>query len=331
MSHTRYTNTENMYVDLSETSSAVTILSTHHKVLTVFFNQSSTLLQKAMDEMANGVSWCVANTRWGNREDPDHQLYHHNLDDVGAHTHFVKGKDYYEDFKPEEINCVLRYLFDIERGSKLCLNGKSNCIITHEKKDEINEKYEAYFKAEQKKNNASLPVVKPTTFNYILSGIAPLFQTAAYSFLATLLEKYIQPYLITHHGYKPVYAQLLMQFVRSAAMIPLVLTGSDVVFDAILRNGVKMLLSKLNIEPRTQEKLNNMLSCASTGYAFVSHIKSRMQNAGHLIGAPLGEYAAYQVIHRLPKIKCEPEPSNMYQEGSLEKISPLAPNGFRRR
>jgi hypothetical protein len=243
--------------------------------------------------------------------DPIHSSCHQTLEDKEIfHHHILKNND--EMLTLGEVTCILNVI-----GKSLDKNG-----INEEDYNKLLADYTKYYEQEKSRIGAETKSKEPLppSPDKVKNFFNIAFSSFAYSFITTLLRKYIGPYLINQGQ-----AQTVKTIEPVCSSVMWLLTSLPVaITDTVLRYVIDIVLTKMNVEKNTRYNILHNLSSAMTMVPYASNILNPMfyvelgVNQG---GAKLGEKSAYAIIHRLPKLKTEPTISNNVQDAQQNNSS----------
>jgi len=253
--------------------------------------------------------------------DAIHSSCHQDMSDAHInHHHLIKNDQTI--FSYEEVNCILNVVRTHQKNTGLCQDGKTNCLMSDKDYTNAIESYKQYYDEQKKRIDAkekesqakmqeSLPP-PPSSFEKFFKIGTSSF---AYSFITTLLQKYVKPYLITN-GQK----QLTSTVDAACSSVMWLLTKfSSTITDKLLKYALGLVLTKLNIEQNTRENILHNISCAMTMTPYMSNILNPqfyLELSVNQACANVGEKAAFAVIHQLKKLKFEPPVENLQNDNS---------------
>lgn len=129
-------------------------------------------------------------------------------------------------------------------------------------------------------------------------------KTFAHVFLTTFLDKYIRPYLIDEYN-NPHKVSWIIEIIKTSITFALVFSLFSTTLDIIIRNGLRTALKKYGMDDDSVETIANRV-CGAV--AFTQDPLSLVELGINDSAGNAAQYAAYHLIHKLPKLKFEPEP-----------------------
>jgi len=245
--------------------------------------------------------------RYLKHNDTYHDSYHQRIEDfLIPHLHVLKGRIETKEMTREDMNCLINTIKDFEKHFQICQDGKTDCVLSDKDAEVIKDSYNQHLGKRASKNNAAAKKIYAELEKNCIVGA----QSFTQAFVTTMLDKYLQPLLI-NQGLYHSHARGSIEFLKSSITMGLGASYLQTALDAIIRNGIGSLLSKLGVNAQVTE---NLLSEIGTVVAFTKNPFSLLELSVNGSAAALGQSTAYLVIHALPKLKYEEPP-----EAELEK------------
>lgn len=292
-------NKELDYIPSSESKGLAGIY-TSHRVLTVEFPPSD-----QGDIVGDIQLTACADVVFGYHEDELHQYYHLNgHHDIRHHKHLIKGTESVEALSVKEVQCIINRIKQEENKRNLCLDGKSNCLLTDNDANQIMSQYSSYY---DRQKSASPTFFKPKRNPklQLRRAYGSFLSSAFYSMLETVLDRYLHAFLLDH-GVKRTNAILIIEGVKAAALIPFTAQLSSIGIGALIQMMTKLILNKINLNPSLTNALQILCSKINTFYQFKSDqdvlVNTFLKNAG----IATGTFYGYEIIRKLPKLRTEP-------------------------
>lgn len=288
-------------VSTSDESKGVKRIYARNKALTLFVKPT-----QLGDLVFNGLeAGDCFEVRYAHRDDKDHNQFHASVQDYEeSHSHILKGSTPpHQDISENDLRCIIMKMRKFQKENGLCDGGKTDCLITNKDSKNILAEYHEF--EEQKKARLNIIAAKKVYAELERKFIAGV-ESFTHAFLMTLIEKYLQPYLITY-GLNTYANRLLIEGLKSSITLMMSHSLINTAFDAIVRNALSPVLNAVGINPSIAEK---MVTEIGTVLAFTENPLSIIDTVINGTAAAAGQAAAFKIIHALPKLKKEPKIDN---------------------
>lgn len=304
-------------ITLSKASQGVSRIHWQNDMSTIFFygDLAGEYAQKALT-----YSKCDEDLCFGYRSFFGHSRWHTDEKDFDStHTHIYNEK--VNIMPPEDLHCFLTNIKKVERMYGLCPDGKTKCFLSKEDYNLIQSEYASYYEQEQRNGNIKY------SEEYEKNILLDMGVTLVSSFIKTLIDKYLKPWLIDRGSEKKISSGKVTFCIDMLEILAIAIYTGSPQQSLFYGFAVKCLSEALKLTGLDLSIADSIASGIGV-YCFSVRNPASLLNIGRAHCVIAGETAGHVLIRCLPKLKYEepPAPSDNVDKACV--VNPEPGNDF---